>query len=331
MIEVRNVRKSYGDVTALDGLSLSVEQNTTFGLLGTNGAGKTTLLKLLVGLDRPDSGDLTVAGADPTEGTHVRERVGYLPEHAGFPGSLSGREALTFHARMRGVHPGDRDRRVERVLRTVGLDDDADRRIAGYSNGMNRRLGLGTMLVADPQILLLDEPTAGLDPQGINAFHSIVERIAADTDVTIVFSGHALTEIDRLCDDVAIVDDGRVRRQGSVEELKKAVGDDVTVTVTFAGSEAAAVAVESLGDLEEISTVEQRGSGVEVSCQRQSAQELLARLHEVTAPRSFEVRQPDLATVFQDAVGTDSETDASPRSSASSPEPTHADGGTPHD
>lgn len=302
-IDVQDVTKSYGRVRALDGLSLTVDDDTTFGLLGTNGAGKTTLLKLLVGLDTPDSGTITVAGESPTDGTRVRERVGYLPEHAGFPGSLTGREVLHFHARMRGVPSDERAHRVERVLHTVGLAEASDRAISGYSNGMNRRLGVGTMLVGEPAVLLLDEPTAGLDPAGIAAFHAIIERITAETDVTVVISGHALAEIDRLCDQVAIIDEGRLRRQGSVASLKQLAGGDVTVTATYMYADQAEEAAADAEAFDGVSEVGVTDSELELTCSRSRAYDVVAGLHDVSAPQSFEVRQPDLDAVFHDAIG----------------------------
>ncbi|MFC7196107.1 ABC transporter ATP-binding protein [Halosimplex aquaticum] len=163
MIEVTDVTKRYGDVAAVDGVSLSVPSGASLGLVGTNGAGKTTLFRLLVGHETPDSGTVRVAGVDPTGGTHVRERVGYLPEHAGFQPALTGAEVLGYYADMRGVEAAD----VDTLLSVVGLGDAGDRRVGGYSNGMNRRLGLAVALLGDPDVLLLDEPTAGLDPAGV--------------------------------------------------------------------------------------------------------------------------------------------------------------------
>jgi len=154
-IEVTNVRKTYSEVTALDEFSLAVESGTTFGLLGTNGAGKSTLFKLLVGHTRPDAGTVTVDGIDvAAAGPELRNTVGYLPEHAGFPASLTGREVLAFDGE---IHGGDAASRIDSVLSVVGLEDAADRRVGGYSNGMTRRLGLASVLVAQPRILLLAE------------------------------------------------------------------------------------------------------------------------------------------------------------------------------
>lgn len=217
-INATDVRKTYGDVTALDGLSVSIPDGSTFGILGTNGAGKTTLFKLLIGHDRPDEGTITVGGEAVTDaGRRIREHVGYLPEHIGFPASLTGREVLAFHARVRGLSA---DGRIADTIDRVGLSPEAaDRPVSGYSNGMKRRLGLAAVLLAEPSVLILDEPTAGLDPRGVTEFHRIVERIGAETEATIVFCSHVLSEVERLCDQIAILHEGSVRASGPVEEL----------------------------------------------------------------------------------------------------------------
>ena len=234
-IETTDVRKRYGDVVALDGLSLEVEAGRTFGLLGTNGAGKTTLFKLLVNHVRPDAGRLAVAGMDVSEaGRDVRRVVGYLPEHAGFPPSLTGREVLGFHGRMRGIDPADREARIDEVLETVGLIEAAGRAVGGYSNGMNRRLGLATALLHRPRVLLLDEPTAGLDPLGVAAFHRIVDRLHRDRELTIVLSSHVLAEVEALCDRVAVLHEGRLRVEGPVGDLRSGASDRVTVHLRLA-------------------------------------------------------------------------------------------------
>ncbi|MDY7081129.1 MAG: ABC transporter ATP-binding protein [Halobacteria archaeon] len=232
IIEASNVTKTYGDVTALDGLSLSVNEGSNFGLLGTNGAGKTTLFKLLVGHIRPDSGSVEIAGENVEKaGRKVREVVGYLPEQAGFPSSLTGREVMMYHARMRGIPKSERAERVDDTLETVGLTGDADRRVSGYSNGMNRRLGLATALLPRPEILLLDEPTAGLDPLGVSEFHRIIERLHRDEVSTVVVSSHVLSEVEKLCDSVAVLHNGTLRAEGTVRELKR--GGDESLEEVF--------------------------------------------------------------------------------------------------
>ncbi|MFC5368065.1 ABC transporter ATP-binding protein [Salinirubrum litoreum] len=225
-LEIDDVTVRYGDVTALNGVSLSVADGETLGLVGTNGAGKTTLFRLLVGHESPDAGSVQVAGHDPTAGPAVREAVGYLPEASGFRAALTGREVLRFHARLRGVPESARRERVARTLATVGLADAADRPVGDYSNGMARRLGLATALVADPDVLLLDEPTAGLDPNGVTAFDRLVGALAERTDTTVVVCSHVLSVVERLCDRVAVLEDGVVRERGSVADLRRSVGSD---------------------------------------------------------------------------------------------------------
>lgn len=220
LVKVNDVTKTYGDVKALDGLSLSIEEGRDYGLLGTNGAGKTTLFKILVGHTRPDSGCVEILGGDvESEGRDVRRSVGYLPQNIGFPQHLTGREVLLYHARMRGFPREERRDRVGEVLETVGLSGEADRRVGGYSGGMNLRLGLATALLPAPEILLLDEPTAGLDPLGVTEFHDVVRNLHRDTVSTVVLSSHVLSEVEELCDDVAILHEGRLRAEGGVDEL----------------------------------------------------------------------------------------------------------------
>ncbi|MBP1986647.1 ABC transporter ATP-binding protein [Halolamina salifodinae] len=221
-IQTTDLTKRYGDVVALDGVSLSVEAGTTFGLLGTNGAGKSTLFRMLVGHLTPDSGNVTVGGRDVTDAGHeLREAVGYVPEDAGFPPALTGREVLDYQARIRGVPRAERADRVAAALGTVGLDDAADRRVGGYSNGMNRRLALASALLARPTLLLLDEPTAGLDPLGVAEFHRILERLREEADLTVVITTHVLAEVEALCDDVAVLHQGNLRFSGAVDDLRE--------------------------------------------------------------------------------------------------------------
>ncbi|WP_254829534.1 ABC transporter ATP-binding protein [Haloglomus salinum] len=302
MIEITDVSAAYGDVQALDGVSLSVGRGESVGVFGTNGAGKTTLFKLLVGLNRPDEGTVRVAGADPADGNRVRELVRYLPEHAGFPANLTGREVLRFHARVRGVPADGRDHHVRRILATVGLADAADRRVGGYSNGMNRRLGLGTALVGDPAVLILDEPTAGLDPDGIAAFHDVVGGLADRTDVTVLFSSHALSEIERLCDRAVLMNDGRVAADGPVERLRRS-GDTVTVSLALPGPEAAAAAARLLRERAAVAAVSQRGTRVTADCPPGEAYDALVAVGEAHPLERFEVTEPGLEAAFHEAVG----------------------------
>ncbi|MFC7156767.1 ABC transporter ATP-binding protein [Halomarina halobia] len=306
-IDVTDVTKTYGDVTALDGLSLAVESGTTFGLLGTNGAGKSTLFKLLVGHVRPDSGAVAVAGRDvTTAGAAIRRSVGYLPERAGFPSALTGREVLAFHARIRGL--AEPSARIDEALETVGLSDAADRRVGGYSNGMTRRLGLATALLSRPRILLLDEPTAGLDPRGVASFHSIVRQLDRDDDLTVVLSSHVLPEVERLCDAVAILHDGRLRASGSVAGLKRHVSDDVRVRVRLRDPGATEDALSAIAPRE--ATVRSTDDAIAVDCSASAVPGVLADLAAAVPVEGYEVREPGLERVFERALSDPAEVSA---------------------
>jgi len=296
-ITITDVHKRYGDIVALDGPSFEVPSGSTFGVLGTNGAGKTTLFKLLVGHDSPDAGHIEVGGLNvETAGHRVRERVGYLPEHSGFPPSMTGREVLAVHARIRGIH--DRHERIAECLDLVGLSDAADRAVSGYSNGMARRLGLASVLLSRPPVLVLDEPTAGLDPRGVAAFHEVIKRIDRETDATVVISSHVLSEIERLCDEVAILQDGRRRAAGSIDELRRSVDDRVTVICQPAADRAAVLeTLQGCGDITDT------GEAIKVACDRDDAFDLVATLGaQKQRIDSFEVREPGLEAAFHDAL-----------------------------
>lgn len=297
-ITITDVHKRYGDVVALDGPSFEIPSGSTFGVLGTNGAGKTTLFELLVGHDRPDSGTIEVGGIDVDDAGHqVRERVAFLPEHAGFPASMTGREVLDVHARIRGLDA--RADRIDEVLETVGLSDAADRAVSGYSNGMGRRLGLAAALLGEPPVLVLDEPTAGLDPRGVATFHEIIERIDRETDATVVLSSHVLSEVERLCDAVAILEAGELRAVGSVNDLRTMGGDGVTVVLHVADDRSRLLdAVQGWGEVADV------GDAIEVTCDRERALDLLSELESELVDR-FEVREPGLEAAFHDILADD--------------------------
>ena len=296
-LTITDVRKRYGDVVALDGVSFEVPSGSTFGVLGTNGAGKTTLFRLLVGHDRPDGGRIEVGGLDVDRaGDRVRERVGFLPEHSGFPAALTGREVLSIHARIRGI--AARADRIEECLALVGLTDAADRRVEGYSNGMGRRLSLAAALLAEPPVLVLDEPTAGLDPRGVTAFHRIIERIDRETDATVVLSSHVLSEVERLCDAVVVLEDGHLRAAGTVDDLCAGTADRVAVRLRPAADRDRAALLETVAPFGDVT---EDGDAVEVACDRADALAVVSAVEPDRIDR-FEVREPGLEAAFLAAL-----------------------------
>lgn len=301
MIDITEVSKRYGSVRALDGVSLTIEDGETVGLLGTNGAGKTTLFRLIVGHSIPDEGAITVAGMTPSAGTAVRRRVGYLPESAGFPHSFTGREVLEFHARIRDVPGSDRDVRVADVLSTVGLTAAADRAVGGYSNGMRRRLGLATALVGRPRVLLLDEPTAGLDPRGVDAFNEAIARLDSEMEITTVFSSHRLPEVEAVCERVVVLHDGRVRADGRVDELRRSAGESVVIRARLGRTDGFDRLRDRLPrDLRSLERLDDRR--LRLVCPRSAAFDVLSTLHAATVVESFEVKEPGLEDAFRQAI-----------------------------
>lgn len=220
-ILVRDLSKQFGRGrrrrAALKEVSLSVEAGEVYGLLGPNGAGKTTLVKILVGLARPSQGEVRLRGLPPTLPA-ARRRVGYLPEGHRFPFYHTGTSALFFFGRLAGVEEGELRRRVPRLLELVGLADRGGERIGRYSKGMTQRLGLAAALIDEPEVLLLDEPTDGVDPLGRRHIRNVLLELRR-LGTTIFINSHLLSEVERTCDRVAVLDRGRLVREGRVDEL----------------------------------------------------------------------------------------------------------------
>jgi ABC-2 type transport system ATP-binding protein len=210
--ECRELHKRFGTTVALRGVTLEVPRGSIFGFLGPNGAGKSTLVKILTGLVHADSGSVQVLGSRP--GSRGSQRgTGYLPEHFRFPGWLTGRELLRFHGRLMGATVD-----ADNLLKLVGLQDAADRRVGGLSKGMQQRLGLAQALVGDPELVFLDEPTSALDPLGRIEVRDVLLHLR-DRGTTVFLNSHLLTEIEKVCDGVAVIDRGSVVAHGSMDQL----------------------------------------------------------------------------------------------------------------
>lgn len=217
VIDVSGIEKRFGDTVAVADLSLRVERGSLFGFLGPNGAGKTTSVKMLLGLVRPSAGKGRVLGA-PLGDRAARARIGYLPELFRYPEWLTGREVLKFHAALAGIAPAARSSEVDRALEISGLAARRDDRVAGYSKGMQQRLGLGAALLGRPELVFLDEPTSALDPVGRYDVRDLLRALAA-RGTTVFLNSHLLTEVEQVCDRVAIVRAGRVVASGTPAEI----------------------------------------------------------------------------------------------------------------
>jgi ABC-2 type transport system ATP-binding protein len=221
-VEARDLVKTYpGDIKALDGMTLAVEAGTVFGLLGPNGAGKSTTVKILTTLARPDSGEATVAGHDALRHPgRVRRAIGVVAQKSGADPVATGRENLILQGRLYGARGPALARRAEELLERFDLADAAKRIVKTYSGGMQRRLDVALGLMHRPEVLFLDEPTTGLDPEARTAMWEEISRLAGDEGLTILLTTHYLEEADKLAERIAIVDRGRIVVQGTPDELK---------------------------------------------------------------------------------------------------------------
>jgi ABC-2 type transport system ATP-binding protein len=219
LVRAESLRKQYGRVTALDDLTLTIDEGIT-GLVGANGAGKSTLIKILLGLLDATSGTAEVLALDAArDGLRIRELVGYMPEHDCLPPEMSATNFVVHMARMSGLPPAEARERTAEVMRHVGLFEERYRRMGGYSTGMKQRVKLAQALVHDPQLLFLDEPTNGLDPAGREEMLDLISRTGHIFGISIVLSSHLLGEIERVCDAITVIDDGRLVHAGSVAQL----------------------------------------------------------------------------------------------------------------
>ena len=219
-IRTKDLTKTYGQVTAVDGLDLEVRFGEVFGLLGPNGAGKTTTILMLLGLTERDEGTAEVLGLDPARHPlEVKRRVGYLPDDVGFYSGMTGRENLRYTARLNRLSSASTEQRIDALLERVGLVDAADRTVETYSRGMRQRLGLADVLLPEPRVAILDEPTAAIDPVGANELLGLIRNLADAEGVAVLLSSHLLLQVERVCSRVGIFVRGRMVEQGTVAEL----------------------------------------------------------------------------------------------------------------
>ncbi len=229
MIRIDHLQKAYGTTVAVDGVTFEIGQGETFGLLGPNGAGKTTTIHLLVGILKPDGGEININGAsDPTR-PEVRRSIGLAPQSLALYGELTADENLAFFARLYGIKGAALRARIDWAVEFVQLNEHRNQRIKTFSGGMKRRLNMACAVLHEPQVLLFDEPTVGVDPQSRNHIFQNIEMLKAEGR-TILYTTHYMEEAQRLCDRVAIMDHGKILALGSVDELIERYGGHSVVT-----------------------------------------------------------------------------------------------------
>ena len=220
MIRTEHLSKSYGEKEAVCDLTLEIRRGEIFGLLGPNGAGKTTTTLMLLGLTEPTGGSAYIDGKDcARQAIDVKRMVGYLPDNVGFYSDMTGRENLRFTGRLNGL-PGDvTERRMEELLEKVGMTEAADQKAGTYSRGMRQRLGIADVLMKDPKVVIMDEPTLGIDPEGMRELMTLIRSLAEDDKRTILISSHQLYQIQQICDRVGLFVEGRLIACGRIDEL----------------------------------------------------------------------------------------------------------------
>jgi ABC-2 type transport system ATP-binding protein len=304
ILRCEGLRKAFGDLVAVDGVGFTIAEGETYGLLGPNGAGKTTTISLIAGILERDRGEVVIDGR-PLTPTSVRgkELIGYVPQELAVYPDLTGLENLRFFARLYGLTRAETRDRTADVLEIIGLTDRAGDPVRAYSGGMKRRLNIGIGLLHRPRLLILDEPTAGVDPQSRNAILENVERLAGE-GIAVLYTTHYMEEAERLCDRVGIIDLGRLRAEGTRRELVGLVGERDRVTLIAEGD--INEAVRAAGALTEVRQAGAQDSRIDLVVD--DARAALPRIFDAVAGtgvavRSVEVGEPDLETVFLHLTG----------------------------
>lgn len=311
MIEVKNLTKRFGPYTAVDDVSFQVGKGEIFGLLGPNGAGKTTTIRCLLTLIKPTSGEARISGIDVLRNPQqVRQLCGYVPQDVSVDGDLTGYENLLLYAKLYYVPSAVRKKRIQEALEFMELTDRANSLVKTYSGGMMRRLEIGQVLVNQPQVLFLDEPSIGLDPVAKRVIWDYVIRLRDEFDTTILLTTHDMLEADELCDRIAIMNLGKIAVTGSPEQLKAGLGGDV-VSVSTSEADCGTV-LHQLG----YQLLSQSGDGVcdlVVTHGDQEIPRILEELkHHGIMTKSVSLKQATLDDVFLQYAGKrigDSETD----------------------
>ncbi len=265
MIETNKLTKVYGKTTVVDDVNLKIDEGQIFGFLGPNGAGKTTTILMLLGLTTPTSGSAHISGFDSTrEALKVKRIAGYIPEKVGFYNDLSARYNLLYTANLNGIFGQKADQGVDKALEDVGLKDKAEEIVAHYSKGMKQRLAIADILVKQPKVAFLDEPTTGIDPAGITQILDLISNIAKNNNMTIVMSSHQLSQIQRICSHVGIMSKGHLISEGSIAELSKnAGGNKVIIEVQLA--EITQDIVDAIKAIKGVLTVEREENSLNIT------------------------------------------------------------------
>jgi ABC-2 type transport system ATP-binding protein len=300
VLEVKDLTKKYGDKEALSQVSFQVAEGSCFGLLGPNGAGKSTTMKIITGITESGSGTVRVLGMDNRkEADAIRGQVGYVPQELTLYETLSAYDNLLFFGEMYGVRGSDLKQRIAEILEHVGLSDRAKDPVKSFSGGMKRRINIAAALLHRPKLVILDEPTVGIDPQSRNHIFEMIRQLKKE-GVTLIYSTHYMEEVEALCDDIAIIDHGKVIAQGSLDRLLEQYASQAVYTEIDGDPFV-------MKEVEGVTKCFAHGKGwvLESDTPLRTIQELSERLLDAGTPiRALELMRPSLESVFLRLTGT---------------------------
>lgn len=302
ILEVKNISKSFGSQKVLDGITFSVPKGSIYGFIGKNGAGKTTTMNIALGLLKADQGEITIQGKTVRYGeTETNKLVGYLPDVPEFYPFLTAREFLQLCADISGISAKESRQRISELLEMVGLED-SKKRIKTYSRGMKQRLGIAQALINDPILLICDEPTSALDPIGRKQLLSILKKVKEKT--TVIFSTHILSDVESICDEVAILNNGRIVTQGTLSDLKSRLSSE-KVSILFDAAEEATQMKEVLKSASIFSEIDLSNhllEGTTTDTKQSMALTLRMLSKESITPKKIETKEASMEDVFLEAI-----------------------------
>jgi ABC-2 type transport system ATP-binding protein len=294
VIELTGLTKKYGSFTAVDNLNLSIGKGEIFGLLGPNGAGKSTTILMMLGLTDPTYGSVRVCGINSTTNPlEVKRKVGYLPEDVGFYDDYTGLENLIYTARLNSIPLGRAKKNAELLLDKVGLKNERGKKAGNYSRGMRQRLGLADVLIKNPEVIILDEPTLGIDPKGVQEFLELIVRLSKEEGRTVLLSSHHLHQVQEICDRIGIFVSGRLIAEGNIQSLSRKLfsdepfaivaGINITVpegSVTTSVDELAGRLMDSIKAIQGVLKIELGNNVLHVGCSRDATEEIVRTIVE---------------------------------------------------
>ncbi len=308
ILSMRNIKKFYGKFCALDGLNLEIEEGALYGFVGPNGAGKTTAIKIMTGIMYPDEGSVIIDGMETgTDNRRLKKKIGYVPDSFGVYNNLTVSEYMSFFASCYGIDGLRAEKRITRLLQYMGIEDKADFYIEALSRGMKQKLSLARALIHDPKLLIMDEPTLGLDPRTRFEYKQKLSELS-ELGKTILISSHILTEISEMCTDIGIIDQGSMVMSGRLTDVMKMVTSQNPIIVTL--SSKITQAIKLLKEEKNVKSMSIKGNDLLINFEgsRKNEAELLAKMIDAGLPVvSFSREKGSLESIFIQLTGHDEE------------------------